>query len=118
LQFARVTRHPQFPDVPTARELARDDRARALIELAELPYRLSRPFAAPPGLPPDRAKALQAAFLAVHQDPQYLDEAGRLKVDVSPIGGEEVLRAIEGIAGAPPDLLDYIKKLLSESKNG
>jgi tripartite-type tricarboxylate transporter receptor subunit TctC len=118
LQFARVTRHPQFPDVPTARELARDDRARALIELAELPYRLSRPFAAPPGLPPDRAKALQAAFLAVHQDPQYLDEAGRLKVDVSPIGGDEVLQAINGIAGAPPDLLDYIKKLLSENKNG
>jgi len=29
-----------------------------------------------PGLPPDRAKALQAAFLAVHQDAQYLDEAG------------------------------------------
>jgi tripartite-type tricarboxylate transporter receptor subunit TctC len=118
LQFARVTRHPQFPDVPTARELASNDRARALIELAELPYRLSRPFAAPPGLPPDRAKALQAAFLAVHQDPQYLDQAGRLKVDVSPIGAEEVLRAIEGIAGAPPDLLDYMRKLLSEGKNG
>ena len=30
LQFARVTRHPQFPDVPTARELAPDARARAL----------------------------------------------------------------------------------------
>jgi tripartite-type tricarboxylate transporter receptor subunit TctC len=118
LQFARVTRHQQFPNVPTARELALNDRARALIELAELPYRLSRPFAAPPGLPADRAKALQAAFLAVHKDPQYLDEAGRLKVDVSPIGGDEVLRAIEGIAGAPPDLLDYIKKLLSDSKNG
>jgi tripartite-type tricarboxylate transporter receptor subunit TctC len=118
LQFARVTRHPQFPDVPTARELATNDRARALIALAELPYRLSRPFAAPPGLPGDRAKALQAAFLAVHQDPDYLDEARRLKVDVSPIGGEEVLRAIDAIAGAPPDLMDYMKKLLSESKNG
>ncbi|HEY2228075.1 MAG TPA: hypothetical protein VGI22_10115 [Xanthobacteraceae bacterium] len=118
LQFARLSRHPQFPDAPTARELARNDRALALIALAELPYRLSRPFAAPPGLPPDRAKALQAAFLAVHQDPQYLDEAGKLKIDVSPIGGEEVLRAIDGIAGAPPDLIDYMKKLLSENKNG
>ena len=116
LQFARVTRHQQFPDVPTARELAPDARARALIELAELPYRLSRPFAAPPGLPPDRAKALEAAFLAVHQDAEYLDQAGKLKVDVSPIGGEEVLRAIEAIADAPPDLLDHMKKLLSESK--
>jgi tripartite-type tricarboxylate transporter receptor subunit TctC len=118
LQFARLSRHPQFPDVPTARELAENDRARALIALAELPYRLSRPFAAPPGLPADRAKALQQAFLAVHQDPDYLDEAQRLKVDVSPIGGDEVLHAIDGIAGAPPDLLEYIKKLLSESKNG
>jgi tripartite-type tricarboxylate transporter receptor subunit TctC len=118
LQFARVTRHPQFPDVPTARELAPNDRARALIELAELPYRLSRPFTAPPGLPPDRVQALQAAFMAVHRDPQYLGEAERLKIDVSPIGGEEVLHAIEGIAGAPPDLLDYMKKLLSENKNG
>jgi hypothetical protein len=56
--------------------------------------------------------------MAVHRDPQYLDEAERLKIDVSPIGGEEVLHAIEGIAGAPPDLLDYMKKLLSENKNG
>jgi tripartite-type tricarboxylate transporter receptor subunit TctC len=118
LQFARLTRHPQFPDVPTARELAPNPHARALIELAELPYRLSRPFAAPPGLPPERAKALEEAFLAVHKDPQYLDEAMRLKIDVSPIDGAEVLQAINGIAGAPRDLLDTIKKLLSDNKNG
>jgi len=117
LQFARVTRHPQFPNVPTARELAPNPGARALIELAELPYRLSRPFAAPPGLPPDRAEALETAFLAVHKDPQYLDEAKRLKIDVSPIDGAEVLQAINGIADAPPDLLEHIKKILSE-KNG
>ena len=116
LQFARVTRHPQFSDVPTARELALDDRARALIELTELPYRLSRPFAAPPGVPQDRAQALETAFMAVHKDAQYLDEASRLKVDVSPIDGKEVLTAINGIAGAPRELLDYVKKLLSENK--
>ena len=116
LQFARVTRHPQYQDVPTARELALNDRARALIELAELPYRLSRPFAAPPGLPRERAEALQRAFLAVHDDPLYREEAARLKIDVSPIGGDEVLRAIEDIADAPADLLEYMKKLLAENK--
>jgi len=42
----------------------------------------------------------------------------RLKIDVSPIDGAEVLQAINGIADAPPDLLDYIKKLLSENKSG
>jgi tripartite-type tricarboxylate transporter receptor subunit TctC len=118
LQFARVTRHPQFPDVPTARELALNDRSRALIELAELSNRLSRPFAAPPGVPEDRAKALQAAFLAVHKDPLYLDEAARLKVDVSPLGAAEVMRAIDDISAAPPELLDYMKKLLADHKGG
>jgi hypothetical protein len=118
VQFARTTRHPDFPDVPTARELAKNEAARALIELAELPYTLSRPFAAPPDVPADRAKALQRAFIAVHSDTHYLEDAARLKVDVSPIEGAEVLQAIERIAGAPPELLEYVRKLLAETKGG
>jgi tripartite-type tricarboxylate transporter receptor subunit TctC len=118
VQFARTTRHPLFPDVPTARELALNDAARALIELAELPYLLSRPFAAPPSVPPERAKALQSAFLAVHGDPQYREEAARLKIDVSPVGGDEVLQAIARIAAAPPAQIDAMRKLLSANQKG
>jgi tripartite-type tricarboxylate transporter receptor subunit TctC len=116
VQFARATRHPEFPDVPTARELARSDKSRALIELTELPYRLSRPFAAPPEIPVERARALQSAFLAVHRDPQYVEEAARLGVDVSPVSGEEVVRALAAIEAAPPPLLDYLRKLFAETK--
>jgi tripartite-type tricarboxylate transporter receptor subunit TctC len=118
VQFARATRHPDFPDVPTARELAKNEAARALIELVELPYTLSRPFAAPPDIPADRAMALQRAFLAVHSNARYLEDAARLKVDVSPIQGAEVLQAIDRIAGAPPELLEYVRKLLAETKGG
>ena len=118
VQFARTTRHPDFPDVPTARELARSEAARALIELAELPYTLSRPFAAPPDIPADRADALQRAFLAVHSDSHYLEDAARFRVDVSPIAGTEVLQAIDRIAGAPSELLEYVRKLLAETKGG
>jgi tripartite-type tricarboxylate transporter receptor subunit TctC len=118
VQFARATRHPELPDVPTARELAKNETSRALIELAELPYTLSRPFAAPPSVPPARAKTMQAAFLAAHRDPQYLEEAGKLRIDISPIDGQEVLRAIDRIASAPPELLDYVRKLLAETRGG
>jgi tripartite-type tricarboxylate transporter receptor subunit TctC len=114
LQFARASRHPRFPDVPTARELARSDEARALIELAELPYRIDRPFAAPPGIPSDRAAALRQAFIAAHKDSQYLQEAAKLRIDVSPIGSDEVLRAIDRIAAAPPATLDAMRQLLSK----
>jgi len=118
VQFARITRHPDFPDVPTARELAKNEAARALIELVELPYTLSRPVAAPPDVPKDRARALQAAFLAMNSDPQYLEDAARLRIDVSPIGADGVLNAIDRIANAPPELLEYVRKLLAETKGG
>jgi tripartite-type tricarboxylate transporter receptor subunit TctC len=118
VQFARATRHPDFPDVPTARELAKNDGARALIALAELPYALSRPVAAPPQVPLDRANALRAAFMAVHRDPAYLEEAARLRLDVSPIGGDSILTAIDRIAAAPVELLEYVRKLLAEAKGG
>jgi tripartite-type tricarboxylate transporter receptor subunit TctC len=118
LQFARRTRHPLFPDVPTAEELAKTERARALIELAELPYTLSRPFVAPPGLPADRATVLQSAFLEVQKDPQYVAAANKLQIDVSPIDGAGALALIERLGQTPPELLDYMRKLHTDNKGG
>lgn len=113
VQFARSTRHPRFTDVPTARELARDPASLTLVELAELPYRMSRPFVAPPGVPPDRAQALQAAMMKVSQDPNYLAEAAALKLDVSPIDGDAVLKLIGGLAKSPPAVLERMRALQS-----
>jgi tripartite-type tricarboxylate transporter receptor subunit TctC len=118
VQFARTTRHPQLPDVPTARELAKNEAARALIELAEIPYSIARPVAAPPGVPAERVQALAQAFLAAQNDPQYLEEAAGLRLDVSPIGAECVLHAIEAMANAPSDFLEYARKLFVETKGG
>jgi tripartite-type tricarboxylate transporter receptor subunit TctC len=118
VQFGRASRHPQLPEVPTARELARNEAARSLIELAELPYSISRPVAAPPGLPGERATALVRAFRAVQRDAQYLDDAASLRLDVSPVDGDEVLRAIEAVASAPPEFLEYARKLFAETKGG
>ncbi len=111
LQFGRAERNPAFPDAPTARELARDERARALIGLAELPYQLSRPMVAPPGVPADRAKALQDGFMAMQADPEYLGEAARLGLDVSPVDAARAARLVDELAVAPRDLIDYMKKL-------
>jgi tripartite-type tricarboxylate transporter receptor subunit TctC len=113
LQFARVARHPELPDVPTARELATEPAARALIEFAETPLlTMARPFAAPPGVPDDRAKALQAAFIAVHRDASFLTEAEKLGLDISPVGADEIARSIARMAQAPPPVFAYMRRLL------
>src|SRR6516165_1272732 len=119
LQFARPTRHPQLGDVPTARELATDSAARALIELAEAPLlHMARPFAAPPGVPQERAQALRSAFLAAHRDLAFLAEAEKLGIDISPVSAPDVLAAIERMAHGSPEAFGYMGRLLAAPKGG
>jgi tripartite-type tricarboxylate transporter receptor subunit TctC len=119
VQYARLTRHKDFPDVPTARELALTESSRALIEFTETPLlTMARPYAAPPGVPEDRVKALQAAFLAVHRDPQYLEEATRLGVYVNPVSAQDMVNNIEQMSRASPELFDKVRKLLAGNKGG
>jgi len=112
LQFARKERHPDFKDVPTAREIAsEDERALRLIQLTEIPYLLSRPFAAPPGLPADRAKALRAAFAATMADKAFMADSAKMGVDVSPVGAEEADEMLQLLLSAPEDLKEQLRKL-------
>jgi tripartite-type tricarboxylate transporter receptor subunit TctC len=119
LQFARRTRHPDLPGVPTARELATTDTARELIAFAEAPLlTMARPFAAPPGIPSDRAAALKTAFLAAHRDRAFLEDGARLGLDISPLGADDLDRGIAQLARSSPATFDYMKRLFAADKGG
>jgi tripartite-type tricarboxylate transporter receptor subunit TctC len=105
VQFGRTTRHPEFPDVPTGRELAPSPDMLSLIEFAEIPFFMSLPFVAPPGVPADRVKALQDAFMAMCRDPGVLDEAAKLGIDMSPINAEQILQLVGRMAATPRDVI-------------
>jgi tripartite-type tricarboxylate transporter receptor subunit TctC len=109
--FGRATRLPEFPDIPTGRELAPDAQALKLIEFAELPFLMSLPFAAPPDIPTDRAQALRAAFIAMSKDQAFVEEAHKLGFDVSPIDGDTVLKMIERSAATPKDVIAHFNEL-------
>ena len=91
VQFGRATRFEELPDVPTARELAPTPEARTLIEFAEMPFLVSQPFVAPPGLPAARAAMLQTAFARMMRDPAFVEDAKRRRVELSPIDGQAAL---------------------------
>jgi tripartite-type tricarboxylate transporter receptor subunit TctC len=111
--FGRGTRFPDYPDAPTARELAKNAEDRNLIEILEMPYALSRPYAAPPGVPPERARALQQAFMATQKDPAYLAEAKKIGIEISPISGADIRKLIDQIAKTPPAQLKRIESLIT-----
>ena len=114
VQLGRETRHPDYPDVPTARELAGDDMSRSIIETFEIPYLMSRPFAAPPGVPADRAKALREAFLKTLEDKNAIAEATQMGLGITPVSGEAVLALVDKIYAAPPSALDYLRKIMKD----
>jgi tripartite-type tricarboxylate transporter receptor subunit TctC len=118
IQYARATRLPSLPEVPTARELAPNDNARALIQFTEAPFTMAWPYAAPPGLPTDRAAALQHAFAAAHRDPQFLAEAKTAGLDVTLVSADELRRGIEELSRAPRDTFDHVRRLLAPGRDG
>jgi tripartite-type tricarboxylate transporter receptor subunit TctC len=90
LQFGHKTRYKALPDVPTAQELVKTPEERALVDLVELPLLMSRPYALPPDVPPDRVKVLRDAFMATHQDPAFIAEAKKIDLELSPHSGEDI----------------------------
>jgi hypothetical protein len=58
-----------------------------------------------PDIPPDRAAALQSAFMAMCRDKAFLEEAEKIGFDVSPIDTTEVLRLLAHSAATPKDVI-------------
>ena len=113
IQFARLTRLAELPDVPTGRELAPSPEALALIEFAELPFFMASPFVAPPGLPADRAAALQSGFMAMCRDGAFLQEAQKLGLDISPIDGDAIVKLLVDSATTPKPVIQRYNAIVS-----
>jgi tripartite-type tricarboxylate transporter receptor subunit TctC len=102
--------------IPIGRELAKDAGALALIDFAELPFFIALPFAAPPGVPADRAKALQDAFMAMCRDRAFLDDAEKTGIDMSPIDGAGVLRMLARTVATPKEVIARYNAIGGERK--
>lgn len=113
VQFGRETRWRNLPDVPTARELVTSKEDLELLALAEAPFRIARPFVAPPALPADRAAILRKAFLDANRDPELLKEAAAMKIDISPLSGQDTHAIIVGLAHTPAAVIARYKAILA-----
>lgn len=111
LQFGRTARHPLLPDVPLATELTRDKDALDIIAFTEAPLHMALPFLAPAGIPADRAAALKSAFMAMVKDREFLADAERSKLDITPIDGEAVRAIIAKMAATPRTVIERYNRI-------
>jgi len=111
VQYGRATRHAELPDAPTGREIVTNPEDLALLTFVEAPLYMSLPFAAPPGVPAERIAALRAAFDQAHKDPEFLAEAARSELDVSPINGDQVAKLVDDMSKVPPAVVEKFKTI-------
>jgi tripartite-type tricarboxylate transporter receptor subunit TctC len=71
---------------------------------------LGRIFLAPPTTPQARRDALRGALQAAMKDPQFIADAKKTNIDISPMTGEEVEQFIARLSSVPPAIVERVKK--------
>jgi tripartite-type tricarboxylate transporter receptor subunit TctC len=95
-------------DVPLVMDKANDEQKQILrVHLAA--QALGRPFGAPPGIPADRKAALRKAFDDTMKDPDFVAEAKRLTLEVSPMTGAGIDEVLGQVYALSPELIAKAK---------
>ena len=85
-----LTKHPDLPNVPLILDLAKTPEQKQIFKLIFARQVMGRPYLAPPGLPAERAQALQQAFWDTMKDPAFLADASKQKLEINPVPGTEI----------------------------
>jgi tripartite-type tricarboxylate transporter receptor subunit TctC len=106
-------RDPELPNVPLAREFLQTPDGADLIKVAiSGPQRINRAFAFPPKTPKQHVDAMRKALLATLKDPELLEEAKQLRVNMNPVPGDEVERIVKEIASVSPETVKELSEIL------
>jgi tripartite-type tricarboxylate transporter receptor subunit TctC len=100
-----LERDPQFPDSPALIEFAKDARTKQILQLVLAPMAMDRPILAPPGVPAERVAALKVAFHAAVNDPAFLADAKKQRLEVKEVSGEKVAQLLTTAFAMPPDVV-------------
>jgi tripartite-type tricarboxylate transporter receptor subunit TctC len=108
-----VERNPHFPDVPAVGEFAKDEHTKNVLKLVLSPLLMDRPVLLPPGAPADRVEALRRAFHDAMNDPAFVAEAAKQRIEIEEVSGENVARIIEEAFAMRPEVIKTAKEAMS-----
>lgn len=107
-------KHPELQNLPRMIDLAKTDEDRQLMELFSSPSTIGRSVVAPPGVPAERVADLRKAFMAAIKDPALLADVERSKLELDPLSGEELQKAISGGGDFPEKLIERARAVAKD----
>ena len=107
-----LEKHPDLPDVPLIIDLAKTEEQRQILKLIFARQVMGRPFLAPPGVPRDRAEALRKAFMDTMQDKDFLADADKAKMEITPVPGDQIEKLVKDVYSTPKPVADKAAGLI------
>jgi tripartite-type tricarboxylate transporter receptor subunit TctC len=106
---------PDLPsaNIPTIADLTADENQRMLLRYGTLaPNQFGKVYMLRPGVPADRAAALEAAFARTFADRNFQAEAEKSQLEISPLYGESIRQVVGDFLTMPLAIKERLKRSL------
>ena len=105
MQFS-LAKHADLPDVPLIMDLAKNDEQRQMFRLIFARQTMGRPYQGPPGIPADRLRVLQQAFMDTMRDKEFLAEADKAQFEITPVDGIAIEKLVAEAHKTPREVAE------------
>jgi hypothetical protein len=98
--------------VPQIWGFIRNEADRKAVELVVSQQVFSRPHVVPPETPAAQVGVLRAAYDAVMTDGQFMTEAEKLRLDISPSPGVKLQKLVESVYATAPAIVERARRII------
>jgi tripartite-type tricarboxylate transporter receptor subunit TctC len=108
-----LSKHPDLPNVPLVTDLAKNDEERQLLKLIFARQVMGRPYLAPPNVPRERVEAIRQAFMETMKDKDFVAEADKAQLEITPVSGPEVEKLVREVYQTSPAIAAKAAQVLN-----
>jgi tripartite-type tricarboxylate transporter receptor subunit TctC len=113
LQMIPERRHPDLPKVPMITDIVKSEDARKIIQAGIYDYgAIARPYVFPPNTPKDRVLILRKGLVETYKDPEFIADAHKARLDMSPLTGEELEKVVARTYKLEKPIIEKLKEIL------
>jgi tripartite-type tricarboxylate transporter receptor subunit TctC len=113
LQMIPERRHPDLPKVPMITDIVKSEDARKIIQAGIYDYgAIARPYVFPPNTPKDRVLILRKGLVETYKDPEFIADAQKARLDMSPLIGEELEKVVARTYKLEKPIIEKLKEIL------
>jgi len=101
--------------IPTIPELTKDEKHRSLLRYGtSAPNQFGKVYMLPPGVSTERAAALETAFARTFSDKNFLADAEKSKLEITPIFGASIQSIVVDFLSMPPAIKETLRRTIKK----